>query len=139
VWNYRSRYCFWLPLVVRYVEPPFLSSLFFSIQYGHLPATSAFWIIGYLDRCATITSRHPTSTRHPRDITIESAAVPPHITPRTLHKQPSGTAKTDTERECRNNKLTDCQITGFHVPAVRRRDLFYAKLEDQRAAAMGQA
>jgi cytochrome c oxidase subunit 7 len=28
--------------------------------------------------------------------------------------------------------------TGFHVPAVRRRDLFYAKLEDERAAAMGQ-
>ncbi|KAI4765988.1 hypothetical protein E4T52_00327 [Aureobasidium sp. EXF-3400] len=28
--------------------------------------------------------------------------------------------------------------TGFHVPAVRRRDLFYAKLEDQRAASMGQ-
>ncbi|KEQ76502.1 cytochrome-c oxidase, subunit VIIa [Aureobasidium namibiae CBS 147.97] len=27
---------------------------------------------------------------------------------------------------------------GFHVPAVRRRDLFYAKLEDQRAAALGQ-
>ncbi|KAH9833944.1 cytochrome-c oxidase, subunit VIIa [Teratosphaeria destructans] len=27
---------------------------------------------------------------------------------------------------------------GYHVPAVRRRDLFYAKLEDQRAAAFGQ-
>ena len=23
---------------------------------------------------------------------------------------------------------------GYHVPAVRRRDLFYAKLEDERAA-----
>lgn len=28
---------------------------------------------------------------------------------------------------------------GFHMPAVRRRDLFYAKLEDQRAEALGQA
>ncbi|KAM0715085.1 hypothetical protein Q7P37_009550 [Cladosporium fusiforme] len=27
---------------------------------------------------------------------------------------------------------------GYHVPAVRRRDLFYAKLEDQRAEAAGQ-
>lgn len=27
---------------------------------------------------------------------------------------------------------------GFHVPSVRRRDLFYAKLEDQRAEALGQ-
>ncbi|KAF2155826.1 cytochrome-c oxidase, subunit VIIa [Myriangium duriaei CBS 260.36] len=27
---------------------------------------------------------------------------------------------------------------GYHVPAVRRRDLFYAKLEDQRAEALGQ-
>jgi len=27
---------------------------------------------------------------------------------------------------------------GFHVPAVRTRDLFYAKLEDQRAVALGQ-
>ncbi|CAK3757797.1 cytochrome-c oxidase, subunit VIIa [Lecanosticta acicola] len=27
---------------------------------------------------------------------------------------------------------------GFHVPSVRRRDLFYAKLEDQRADAFGQ-
>lgn len=28
---------------------------------------------------------------------------------------------------------------GFHMPAVRRRDMFYAKLEDQRAEALGQA
>ncbi|KXL47517.1 hypothetical protein M433DRAFT_57750 [Acidomyces richmondensis BFW] len=27
---------------------------------------------------------------------------------------------------------------GYHVPAVRRRDLFYSKLEDERAQAMGQ-
>jgi len=27
---------------------------------------------------------------------------------------------------------------GYHVPAVRRRDMFYAKLEDQRAEALGQ-
>ncbi|KAK4626723.1 Cytochrome c oxidase subunit 9, mitochondrial [Fulvia fulva] len=27
---------------------------------------------------------------------------------------------------------------GFHVPSVRRRDQFYAKLEDERAAALGQ-
>jgi hypothetical protein len=34
---------------------------------------------------------------------------------------------------------TDKKVAiGFHVPAVRRRDLFYAKLEDQRAASMGQ-
>jgi hypothetical protein len=29
--------------------------------------------------------------------------------------------------------------TGYHVPAVRRRDMFYAKLEDQRAEAAGSA
>ncbi|KAK5131678.1 hypothetical protein LTR08_000732 [Meristemomyces frigidus] len=27
---------------------------------------------------------------------------------------------------------------GYHIPAVRRRDMFYAKLEDQRAEALGQ-
>ena len=27
---------------------------------------------------------------------------------------------------------------GFHVPYVRRRDIFYSRLEDQRAEALGQ-
>ncbi|KAF1924590.1 uncharacterized protein M421DRAFT_424725 [Didymella exigua CBS 183.55] len=27
---------------------------------------------------------------------------------------------------------------GYHVPAVRHRDAFYQKLEDERAAALGQ-
>ncbi|KAG8625002.1 hypothetical protein KVT40_006753 [Elsinoe batatas] len=27
---------------------------------------------------------------------------------------------------------------GFHVPSVRRRDIFYAKLEDRRAEELGQ-
>ncbi|TKA76660.1 hypothetical protein B0A55_02598 [Friedmanniomyces simplex] len=27
---------------------------------------------------------------------------------------------------------------GFHIPRTRRRDLFYAKLEDERANAFGQ-
>lgn len=27
---------------------------------------------------------------------------------------------------------------GYHVPAVRRRDIYYSKLEDERARAMGQ-
>jgi len=27
---------------------------------------------------------------------------------------------------------------GFHIPHIRRRDEFYAKLEDERSAAMGQ-
>jgi len=31
-----------------------------------------------------------------------------------------------------------CKYSGYHVPSVRRRDMFYAKLEDQRAAAFGQ-
>jgi hypothetical protein len=30
------------------------------------------------------------------------------------------------------------RASGYHVPAVRRRDMFYAKLEDQRAEALGQ-
>ncbi|USP78493.1 hypothetical protein yc1106_05767 [Curvularia clavata] len=29
-------------------------------------------------------------------------------------------------------------IQGYHVPAVRHRDAFYQKLEDERAAALGQ-
>jgi hypothetical protein len=33
---------------------------------------------------------------------------------------------------------TNPRLLGYHVPAVRRRDLFYAKLEDQRAEALGQ-
>lgn len=28
--------------------------------------------------------------------------------------------------------------SGYHVPAVRRRDRFYAKLEQERAKALGQ-
>ncbi len=31
---------------------------------------------------------------------------------------------------------TDANL-GYHMPAVRRRDLYYAKLEDQRADALG--
>jgi hypothetical protein len=30
------------------------------------------------------------------------------------------------------------QSKGYHVPAVRHRDAFYQKLEDDRAAALGQ-
>lgn len=41
-------------------------------------------------------------------------------------------------KETQSERLTQLQTTGYHVPAVRRRDLFYAKLEDQRAEALGQ-
>ena len=42
--------------------------------------------------------------------------------------------------EGRKIKLTRLLLnsSGYHVPAVRRRDMFYAKLEDQRAEALGQ-
>ncbi|KAI4745140.1 hypothetical protein E4T50_04543 [Aureobasidium sp. EXF-12298] len=43
-----------------------------------------------------------------------------------------------TRKEKEHKRLTEVTNTGFHVPAVRRRDLFYAKLEDERAAALGQ-
>ncbi|OAL52819.1 cytochrome c oxidase family protein-like protein [Pyrenochaeta sp. DS3sAY3a] len=29
-------------------------------------------------------------------------------------------------------------VSGYHVPAVRHRDAFYQKIEDERAAALGQ-
>jgi hypothetical protein len=29
-------------------------------------------------------------------------------------------------------------LEGYHVPAVRHRDAFYTKLEDERSAALGQ-
>lgn len=29
-------------------------------------------------------------------------------------------------------------IAGYHVPAVRHRDAFYQKIEDERASALGQ-
>lgn len=32
----------------------------------------------------------------------------------------------------------DLHVQGYHVPAVRHRDAFYQKLEDERAAALGQ-
>lgn len=43
----------------------------------------------------------------------------------------------DEHQIMHNQALTSHE--GFHVPSVRRRDLFYAKLEDQRAEAFSQA
>ncbi|KAK4995534.1 Cytochrome c oxidase subunit 7A [Elasticomyces elasticus] len=40
------------------------------------------------------------------------------------------------DREKRMKLMTE--TTGFHIPAVRKRDTFYAKLEDKRAEALGQ-
>jgi hypothetical protein len=34
--------------------------------------------------------------------------------------------------------MADISSKGFHVPNTRTRDLFYAKLEDERAQKMGQ-
>ncbi|KAJ8106286.1 hypothetical protein OPT61_g9637 [Boeremia exigua] len=34
--------------------------------------------------------------------------------------------------------IPDLHVQGYHVPAVRHRDAFYQKLEDDRAAALGQ-
>lgn len=34
--------------------------------------------------------------------------------------------------------VPDLHLKGYHVPAVRHRDAFYQKLEDERAAALGQ-
>ena len=35
-------------------------------------------------------------------------------------------------------RALDLHLKGYHVPAVRHRDAFYQKLEDDRAAALGQ-
>ncbi|CAD0090706.1 unnamed protein product [Aureobasidium mustum] len=43
-----------------------------------------------------------------------------------------------SKRKRKNTQTDGPSLSGFHVPAVRRRDLFYAKLEDERAAALGQ-
>jgi hypothetical protein len=37
-----------------------------------------------------------------------------------------------------SNSNPDLRPEGYHVPAVRHRDAFYQKLEDDRAAALGQ-
>lgn len=47
----------------------------------------------------------------------------------------SGIALLSRSRGCRR-KLTSYSRYGYHVPAVRKRDLFYSKLEDKRAANM---
>lgn len=41
-------------------------------------------------------------------------------------------------RDLMNGRLTQHRITGYHVPAVRHRDRFYAKLEDERMKGIGQ-
>jgi ribosomal protein S15P/S13E len=88
---YRSRYCEWLLLVVRYV--------------------------------VTILRSRDSPSRIP--------SGSPHTTTRKSNSN-------DETFEPRPEKTTNSQRTGYHVPAVRRRDLFYAKLEDQRAEALGQ-
>jgi len=74
-------------------------------------------------RC-DIRSKHPPN----------SLNYHPH-NPNPLGIKPDNQKK---KRDKRNHILTPRPTSGFHVPAVRRRDLFYAKLEDQRAAALGQ-
>lgn len=46
---HRSRYRFWLPLVVRYVIAPFVSPTLSQMNTTVLPRTSLLWILGWLD------------------------------------------------------------------------------------------
>ena len=39
---------------------------------------------------------------------------------------------------CKDIQGSILTFPGYHVPAVRHRDAFYQKLEDERAAALGQ-
>jgi hypothetical protein len=137
----RSRYRFRLPLVVRYVKrhsPS--SSLLCWISDTIMASLLAFLdicIIGlelYIDNYIYTTNPVEALARS-RSKQHNSTSQP--YTPST--QTPWKTIQTETERTTRTVK-TDGNVnnTGFHVPAVRRRDLFYAKLEDQRAASMGQ-
>ena len=43
----------------------------------------------------------------------------------------------DSARNALKNVARNLHPEGYHVPAVRHRDAFYQKLEDERAAAIG--
>jgi hypothetical protein len=101
---YRSRYRFWLLLVVRYVKKPNENEYAGSI-----------------------------GIRSEREQSLSSP------TP-TFDKANHLLRNCEKERKKERRSLTWILRTtsGYHVPAVRRRDMFYAKLEDQRAEALGQ-
>jgi hypothetical protein len=139
--DYRSRYRFWLPLVVRYVTRLFFSfSLLSWIQYAECDLWSSL-DISLLSNCITSNTLRP-SLRQTLVATYDRTnTTPPLHNPLILHTislEPQDRKRKRKEREEPRKLTTSFQQTGFHVPAVRRRDLFYAKLEDQRAAAMGQ-
>jgi hypothetical protein len=101
---YRSRYRFWLLLVVRYVKKTNENEYAGSI-----------------------------GIRSEREQSLSSP------TP-TFDKANHLLRNCEKERKEERRSLTWILRTtsGYHVPAVRRRDMFYAKLEDQRAEALGQ-
>ncbi|KAI5208285.1 hypothetical protein E4T39_01600 [Aureobasidium subglaciale] len=80
-----------------------------------------------------------STSNHITDPDTINETIPPqlHLKPAS----PSYTYTRQTKKIETNKQKTNksSPTTGFHVPAVRRRDLFYAKLEDERAASLGQA
>jgi hypothetical protein len=97
---HRSRYRFWLLLVVRYVKKT-------------------------------------NENEYAGSIGIRSEREQP-LSPDTYLANPPRNCEARSKEERRSLTRILPTISGYHVPAVRRRDMFYAKLEDQRAEALGQ-
>lgn len=47
---------------------------------------------------------------------------------------PGGTVRYNQQQIHKHNRLVLTTRTGYHVPAVRHRDTFYAKLEEEKLA-----
>jgi hypothetical protein len=120
--DYRSRYCFWLPLVVRYVTRLFFSSLPSWIQ---IRRNAISGLSGYISTAEWhhqgIPSHQAFRQTTRRDITIQPTQSR-HYTIQQSFTQYSRNRKTEgeIEREKKHNKKTDKRTFTYRLPRSRR-------------------